>query len=319
LRYCPQCRETLVDGTDHEGRQRWLCPEPSCGFVHWDNPVPVVAAIVEHEGRILLARNAQWPPEMFGLITGFLERDDPDPASGVLREVAEELGLRGRVAGFVGHYPFPRQNQLIIAYHVLAEGRITLDAELAEFRAIEPADLRPWPGATGAALRDWMEGRGLTPLPYLPTPLMAIPAWRAIDARLSTGGQPQPLQFRALRFAGVEAVINLALPDSPGALDDEAGLVAALGLRYHAVPVVWQAPTDADFDRFCALMRGEAGHRVFVHCVANKRAAVFVFLHRLLHEGVAESVARDDLEAVWQPDAVWSAFIGRQIRRAQGR
>jgi len=39
------------------------------------------------------------------LITGFLEKDDPNPASGVLREVEEELGLKGEVREFVGHYP----------------------------------------------------------------------------------------------------------------------------------------------------------------------------------------------------------------------
>ena len=52
------------------------CPDTSCGYVHWDNPLPVVAAIVEYEGRILLARNAAWQEGMFALITGFLENGE---------------------------------------------------------------------------------------------------------------------------------------------------------------------------------------------------------------------------------------------------
>jgi NADH pyrophosphatase NudC (nudix superfamily) len=128
-----------------------------------------VSAIVEHEGGIILARNRAWPQKFYALITGFLEKDDPDPASGVLREVEEELGLKtSRVQEFVGHYPFARMNQLIIAYHVVAEGEIVLGEELVEYRRVAFDQLRPWPQATGLALRDWMLRRGLVPLPFLP-------------------------------------------------------------------------------------------------------------------------------------------------------
>ena len=39
------------------GRPRPACPDNQCGFVHWNNPVPVVAAIVEHDNEIALVRN----------------------------------------------------------------------------------------------------------------------------------------------------------------------------------------------------------------------------------------------------------------------
>lgn len=148
FRFCPRCTKPLAMGAVDEGPPRLRCPDSSCGFVHWDNPVPVVAAVVEHEGEVILARNRMWPPKMFALITGFLEKDDPDPASGVLREVDEELGLKGRVAGFIGHYPFPRMNQIIIAYHVVAAGDIVLGEELVEYRKVAPDQLRPWPAQT---------------------------------------------------------------------------------------------------------------------------------------------------------------------------
>lgn len=158
MRYCPQCRSDLVPSLEG-GAERLVCSHPDCSFVHWNNPVPVVAAIVEHEGAVILARNAQWPEGRFGLITGFLEAHDESPESGILREVEEELGLQGRIESHVGNYPFQRMNQVILAYHVAAEGILSLGEELAEVRRVAPARLRPWQFGTGLAIRDWLERR----------------------------------------------------------------------------------------------------------------------------------------------------------------
>ncbi|MDR3416365.1 MAG: NUDIX domain-containing protein [Nevskia sp.] len=313
FRFCPRCATPLELAAVDGGPQRLRCPDPACGFVHWDNPVPVVAAIVEHEGEVILARNRLWPPKMFALITGFLEKDDPDPASGVLREVDEELGLQGRVAEFVGHYPFERMNQIIIAYHVVAEGEVRLGDELAEYKKLPPEKLRPWPAATGLALRDWMLRRGLTPLAFENDALKAIHAFREIDPRLATAGQPTAGQLRAVRASGYQTVINLLPSDSKWALPDEAALAQELGLVYHQIPVAWEAPTAQDFARFCELMEAEAGRRVFVHCAANKRVSAFVFLYRVLRQGVPREVAERDLLAVWQPDELWRAFIDARL------
>ena len=311
-KFCPRCATPLQVGAVDTGPARLRCP--SCDFVHWDNPVPVVAAIVEHQGEIILARNRQWPPKMFALITGFLEKDDPDPASGVLREVDEELGLKtARVNEFVGHYPFPRMNQIIIAYHVIAEGSIALGEELIEYRRIAPDQLRPWPAATGLALRDWMLRRGLTPLPFEFEALQAVRDFRRIDMRLATAGQPTAEQFRAIRGGGFQSVINLLPEDSQLALPGERQLVEAEGLRYHYLPVAWETPAATDFERFCVLMDAESERRVFVHCAANKRVAVFVFLYRVLRLGVPRETAGHDLRAVWQPDPVWSRFIEERL------
>ena len=81
-RFCPWCGSEL-ERSEREGRTRQVCPAAGCGFVHWDNPTPVVAAIIEHEGQVLLARNRAWPEKKFGLVTGFLERGET-PETGVL-------------------------------------------------------------------------------------------------------------------------------------------------------------------------------------------------------------------------------------------
>lgn len=158
--YCPQCAEPLSEQLVH-GERRRACTS-DCGYVYYDNPTPVVAAVVEHEGSIVLARNRAWPRSWYGLIAGFLERGEA-PEQGVLREVKEELGLDATKATLIGVYPFERKNQVIIAYHVQASGAITMNDELDDYRRIAPEKCRAWESATGRALRDWLRTRGLEP------------------------------------------------------------------------------------------------------------------------------------------------------------
>lgn len=159
--YCPQCAQPLQT-VFNGGMDRRACVAPGCGFVHWDNPVPVVAAVVEHEGQILLARNVAWPGNFYALITGFLEKGEV-PDTGVLREVEEELGLQPQAAHYIGMYEFHLRNQLLIAYHVPATGTVTLNEELADYRHLPFDQCCYWPGGTGYALRDFLRGRGFDP------------------------------------------------------------------------------------------------------------------------------------------------------------
>jgi len=156
-RFCPSCARPLEPHA-HAGRDRPACPDPECGYVFWDNPLPVVAALVEHEGRVILIQNKGWPESWFGLVTGFLERGET-PEQGVLRELKEELSLDGEVAKLIGVYDFQQRNEVIVAYHVCARGTISLGEELAAYKAVEPEKLQPWPFGTGHAVRDWLAAR----------------------------------------------------------------------------------------------------------------------------------------------------------------
>ena len=157
MKFCPKCSHELVE-REIDSKRRLKCTSASCDFVFWDNPTPVVAAIVELDGKVVLVRNKSWPEKVFGLVTGFLERGETPEAS-VLREVKEELGLEGELISFVGYYSFFDMNQLILAFHVRAQGEINLGEELADMRLIPPDKLRPWPRGTGFALRDWIEAQ----------------------------------------------------------------------------------------------------------------------------------------------------------------
>jgi protein tyrosine phosphatase (PTP) superfamily phosphohydrolase (DUF442 family) len=114
---------------------------------------------------------------------------------------------------------------------------------------------------------------------------------------------------------GYEVVVNLALPTSDHAISHEGSLVTQLGMRYVHLPVPFDAPNDRYFDEFCAIMRAFAWRKLFVHCAANKRVSAFLYLHRVLLEGVSPSEAEQDLLAIWQPDPVWASFIQSQLAR----
>lgn len=166
FRFCPACATELAlitaaeDGGD---RERLRCP--ACAFTHWNNPTPVLAAVIEcsdRDGRVLLARNAAWTGRFFGLITGFMEAGET-PEDGIRREIAEETALQVDALQLLGVWDFQRMNQVIIAYHASARGEIRLSPELAEYKLIAPEDLRCWPQGTGQALATWLRSKGIEP------------------------------------------------------------------------------------------------------------------------------------------------------------
>lgn len=132
--------------------------------MHWDNPVPVVAAIVERDGHVILVHSHGAPPTWYGLVAGFLEPEETIEEA-VLREVKEELGITAQLGEYLGAEAFAMRNQIIFTYHVLApEGDIRLGTdELSDYKAVPIEQLRPWPQGTGPALRRWLEARGHHP------------------------------------------------------------------------------------------------------------------------------------------------------------
>jgi NADH pyrophosphatase NudC (nudix superfamily) len=161
--YCPQCATPLAlitkaeDGGDKE---RLRCP--ACDYTHWNNPTPVLAAVIEYDGKILLARNAAWPGKMYALITGFMEAGET-PEQGIAREISEETALSTSALKLLGVYDFQRMNQVIIAYHAVCHGEVTLSPELVDYRLYAMQDVKCWPAGTGYALAEFLRSRGHTP------------------------------------------------------------------------------------------------------------------------------------------------------------
>jgi len=163
---------------------------------------------------------------------------------------------------------------------------------------------------------------------------------------VATGGQPTEAQFSLIQEAGYQVVVNLARPDSPGAIPNEQALVESLGMRYAPIPVDWENPTLEDVARFFSLMEAIcadapnvatadarrlanaslslsqqrfaiAAQPVFVHCAANMRVSAFMYLYRLIYEGMSDEQAKSDLQKIWTPNDTWQAFIQQAIEHYQ--
>jgi NAD+ diphosphatase len=163
-RFCPQCATPLAwiaQQEDGGEKQRLRCA--ACAWTHWNNPTPVLAAVVQYQDKILLARNAAWTGRFFALITGFMEAGET-PQEGIAREIMEETSLEAKSLDLIGVYDFQRRNQVIIAYHAVCEGdEVKLSPELVEYKLFAYDQVRCWPAGTGYALADWLRSRGHEP------------------------------------------------------------------------------------------------------------------------------------------------------------
>jgi ADP-ribose pyrophosphatase YjhB (NUDIX family) len=145
-----KCASPLVEKlVEAEGVKRRMCSQaPACTYVHYNNPVPVTAALVEHGSSIVLVQNKGWPKDWFGLVSGFLEAHE-DPRHGVVREVKEELGLDVDIVSLIGVYPgVSKMNQVLICYHVKSKDASQpikiCPREIAAFKQVPPHRLQPY-------------------------------------------------------------------------------------------------------------------------------------------------------------------------------
>ncbi len=139
--------------------------------------------------------------------------------------------------------------------------------------------------------------------------LESLKNYRRYDEHLHTAGQPDSKQLDQLKETGIEVVINLALPDSPGAVADESERIQAQGMVYVHIPVDFQTPLVSDFDEFVTVMHRYRDNNKLVHCAYNWRVSCFIYLYRVLCLDIDEQQAALDLNAVWEPDATWQTFI----------
>ncbi|HQO62358.1 MAG TPA: NUDIX hydrolase, partial [Syntrophorhabdus sp.] len=97
--FCNFCGKELV--TDMlEGRERLVCD--SCKEIHYENPLPVAAAVlVNREREILLVKRAREPSkDMWCFPIGFAEMGE-SIEDAALRELHEETGVEGRIIQLV--------------------------------------------------------------------------------------------------------------------------------------------------------------------------------------------------------------------------
>lgn len=141
--------------------------------------------------------------------------------------------------------------------------------------------------------------------------------WRRIDDRLTTSGQPSAEQFKHIHALGVTAIINLAHSDNANAMPDEAGIIDGMDMDYVYIPVDFAAPTEADFDQFCAAMDKFRDQLVHIHCIYNARVSAFMtrYTRDVLRQDVSEM--RAVMDSIWRPGGVWVEFLSDQQNSAE--
>jgi NAD+ diphosphatase len=75
FKFCPHCGNSLVLGL-FDGQHRLIC-SVSCGYVYWKNRIPVVAVLIEMNGKYVLVKRGKDQGVGKGTIVGgMLEAGD---------------------------------------------------------------------------------------------------------------------------------------------------------------------------------------------------------------------------------------------------
>jgi NAD+ diphosphatase len=143
-------------------RGGWARECPSCEAQHFPRVDPVVIMLAEHDGRLLLGRQPQYPAGRYSALAGFLEPGESIEAA-VARELHEEAGIAVAHVRYVASQPWPFPSSLMIGCHARALGEaLTVDTtELDDARWFTRAEIE-------AALS------GAPDAPFQPPPRFAI-------------------------------------------------------------------------------------------------------------------------------------------------
>ncbi len=110
----------------------WVQRDPTDGTPFFPRTDPAVIMLVHDGGdRVVLGRQAAWPPGRFSILAGFVEPGESAEAA-VVREVAEEVGVRVTDVRYVGSQPWPFPQSLMLGFVARVEGDDTLRPDPSE-------------------------------------------------------------------------------------------------------------------------------------------------------------------------------------------
>ena len=108
-------------------RGGWSRRCADCSAQHFPRVDPVVIMLAEHEDRLLLGRQPQYPPGRYSALAGFLEPGESIEAA-VARELQEEAGILVEDVTYIASQPWPFPSSLMIGCHARALGdALTID------------------------------------------------------------------------------------------------------------------------------------------------------------------------------------------------
>ena len=113
-KFCPGCASELVE-KDVEGKLRKTCQ--SCGFVHWNNPLPVAVILIPHRdgGFVFVKRKKNPRAGYFALPGGFVDPFE-SALQGAIREAKEETGLEIEIDRLLFSSSPPGVNEVLMFF-----------------------------------------------------------------------------------------------------------------------------------------------------------------------------------------------------------
>jgi NAD+ diphosphatase len=170
-RFCANCgAATTVAEAGHVR----VCPR--CGATHHPRTDPVVITLVHDGDRVLLGRQASWPPRRYSALAGFVEPGE-SLEEAVAREIGEEAGVTVTDVRYRSSQPWPFPASLMLGFEAayVAGTPAPYDRELEDVRWFSRAEIERAVVGEG-------EGEGELELP----PRLAI-ARRLIEDWLQRG------------------------------------------------------------------------------------------------------------------------------------
>lgn len=120
--FCGVCGQQLIDNEKDISR---ICPE--CGNAFYPVLAPAVIVAVRRENKLLLAHNARFKNNMYGLIAGFVEAGE-NLENAVAREVREEVGIEIKNIRYYSSQVWPFPNSLMVGFSAeYASGELAPD------------------------------------------------------------------------------------------------------------------------------------------------------------------------------------------------
>jgi len=104
-------------------RAGWLGHCARCAIEHYPRTDPAVIVSVSDGERLLLGREATWPPRRWSVLAGFVEPGETLEQT-VMREVFEESQVRVRECRYLGSQPWPFPSSLMLGFEADAEADV---------------------------------------------------------------------------------------------------------------------------------------------------------------------------------------------------
>lgn len=167
--FCPVCA-TPTQRMPGERAKR--CP--ACGFLQYPRISPAIIVLVYRDEQVLLTRKADWPPDRYSLIAGFVEPGESLEAC-VQREVAEEAGIDVAMIRYLGSQPWPFPHQLMVGFLAqYAGGELAIDPAELEHGAwfdLDALPSLPPPYSIARRILEWYQVAHQDPThPFPPDP-----------------------------------------------------------------------------------------------------------------------------------------------------